>query len=88
MTESIQICIKYLSYEVNDNWTIQAGKKRLPLFYYSDFYDVGLQKGFDTGKLSSSDTVAIIDAMRAYDSDKDGADTEAELIFSGNEPVQ
>lgn len=31
----------YLSYEVNDNWTIQAGKKRLPLFYYSDFYDVG-----------------------------------------------
>lgn len=31
----------YLSYEINDNWTIQAGKKRLPLFYYSDFYDVG-----------------------------------------------
>ena len=31
----------YVSYEVNDNWTIQAGKKRLPLFYYSDFYDVG-----------------------------------------------
>lgn len=31
----------YLSYAVNDNWTIQAGKKRLPLFYYSDFYDVG-----------------------------------------------
>ncbi|MFD2166557.1 porin [Thalassotalea euphylliae] len=31
----------YLSYEINDNWTVQAGKKRLPLFYYSDFYDVG-----------------------------------------------
>lgn len=31
----------YLSYEFNDNWTFQAGKKRLPLFYYSDFYDVG-----------------------------------------------
>ncbi|WP_102796314.1 porin [Bowmanella denitrificans] len=31
----------YLSYELNDNWTLQAGKKRLPLFYYSDFYDVG-----------------------------------------------
>ena len=31
----------YVSYEINDNWTIQAGKKRLPLFYYSDFYDVG-----------------------------------------------
>ena len=31
----------YLSYELNDNWTIQAGKKRLPLYYYSDFFDVG-----------------------------------------------
>ncbi len=31
----------YLSYELNDKWTLQAGKKRLPLFYYSDFYDVG-----------------------------------------------
>jgi len=31
----------YISYEFDENWTIQAGKKRLPLFYYSDFYDVG-----------------------------------------------
>ncbi|QBG36205.1 porin [Litorilituus sediminis] len=31
----------YISYELNENWTLQAGKKRLPLFYYSDFYDVG-----------------------------------------------
>ncbi|WP_431313663.1 porin [Thalassotalea insulae] len=31
----------YISYELNDEFTIQAGKKRLPLFYYSDFYDVG-----------------------------------------------
>lgn len=31
----------FLSYELNSNWTLQAGKKRLPLFYYSDFYDVG-----------------------------------------------
>jgi hypothetical protein len=31
----------YITYELNENWSIQAGKKRLPLFYYSDFYDVG-----------------------------------------------
>ncbi len=31
----------YFSYDINDSWTIQAGKKRLPLFYYSDFFDVG-----------------------------------------------
>lgn len=30
----------YLSYALNDHWTIQAGKKRLPLYYYSDFFDV------------------------------------------------
>ncbi len=30
----------YLSYELNDHWTLQAGKKRLPLYYYSDFFDV------------------------------------------------
>ena len=31
----------YISYQLNDTWTIQAGKKRLPLYYYSDFFDVG-----------------------------------------------
>lgn len=31
----------YLSYQINDSWTLQAGKKRLPLYYYSDFFDVG-----------------------------------------------
>lgn len=31
----------YLSYRLNDTWTLQAGKKRLPLYYYSDFFDVG-----------------------------------------------
>lgn len=31
----------YLSYQLNDTWTLQVGKKRLPLYYYSDFFDVG-----------------------------------------------
>lgn len=31
----------YLSYGLSDSWTLQAGRKRLPLFYYSDFFDVG-----------------------------------------------
>ena len=31
----------YMSYKLDNNWTLQAGRKRLPLFYYSDFYDVG-----------------------------------------------
>lgn len=31
----------YLSYDVNDSWTVQVGRKRLPIYYYSDFQDVG-----------------------------------------------
>jgi len=31
----------YLSWNINDNLTANFGRQRLPLFYYSDFYDVG-----------------------------------------------
>lgn len=31
----------YLSYNLDDRFTLQAGRKRAPLFYYSDFFDVG-----------------------------------------------
>ncbi len=31
----------YLTYELTDNLTIQAGRQRTPLFFYSDFVDVG-----------------------------------------------
>lgn len=31
----------YLSYTPTPSWTIQAGRKRLPLYFYSDFQDIG-----------------------------------------------
>ncbi|MDP5137152.1 hypothetical protein ORJ04_14455 [Rheinheimera baltica] len=31
----------YLSYDITDKLTIQAGRKRIPLYYYSEFQDVG-----------------------------------------------
>lgn len=31
----------YITYEINDNWSIMGGRQRLPLFFYSDFIDVG-----------------------------------------------
>ncbi|MDC8773502.1 hypothetical protein [Roseateles albus] len=31
----------YLSYQIAPEWTLQVGRKRLPLYYYSDFQDVG-----------------------------------------------
>lgn len=31
----------YASYKLNDNFTLQAGRKRIPMFYYSDTQDIG-----------------------------------------------
>jgi len=31
----------YLSYQLNPSVSIQAGRKRLPLYFYSDFFDLG-----------------------------------------------
>lgn len=31
----------YLSYKVAPGWTLQAGRKRIPLYYYSDFLYIG-----------------------------------------------
>jgi hypothetical protein len=31
----------YVTWKPTPEWTLQAGRKRLPLFYYSDFQDVG-----------------------------------------------
>jgi len=31
----------YISYQFNTEFSLQAGRKRLPLYYYSDFFDVG-----------------------------------------------
>ena len=31
----------YINYEFNEHWTVMAGRQRLPLFFYSDFIDVG-----------------------------------------------
>jgi len=32
----------YGSYKLNDQFTLQAGRKRLPMFYYSDVQDIGV----------------------------------------------
>lgn len=32
----------YASFKVNDNFTLQAGRKRIPMFYYSDTQDIGV----------------------------------------------
>lgn len=37
----IELDWAYVSYQLNTELSIQAGRKRLPLYYYSDFFDVG-----------------------------------------------
>lgn len=32
----------YASFRINDQFTLQAGRKRLPMFYYSDTQDIGV----------------------------------------------
>jgi hypothetical protein len=41
-TGSVGLEWLYGSYKLNDKFTIQAGRKRLPMFYYSDVQDVGV----------------------------------------------
>lgn len=31
----------YLTFDINPEWTVQLGRKRLPIYYYSDSQDVG-----------------------------------------------
>lgn len=32
----------YLTYQINSDWNLQLGRKRIPLYYFSTFQDVGL----------------------------------------------
>ncbi|WP_448547843.1 porin [Thalassotalea fusca] len=31
----------YLTYETDNDWTIMLGRRNIPMYYYSEFYDVG-----------------------------------------------
>lgn len=39
--QSLNLEWAYLSYEITPEWKLQVGRKRIPLYYYSDFQDVG-----------------------------------------------
>ena len=36
----IQLDWAYFNYEINDNVSLQFGRKKLPLYYYSDYFDI------------------------------------------------
>ncbi len=57
----------YVSYELNNEWTVRAGRFRTPLFLYSDFLDVGYayhwieppQSVYNLGGFDSTDGVQL-----------------------------
>jgi hypothetical protein len=41
-TSAAELTWAYGSYKLTKNWEIQVGRKRIPLYYYSDFQDIGV----------------------------------------------
>lgn len=41
-TKEAEITWAYASYKLAKNWEVQVGRKRIPLYYYSDFQDIGV----------------------------------------------
>ena len=39
--ERLNIEWAYLTWKISPGWTLQVGRKRLPLYYYSEFQDIG-----------------------------------------------
>lgn len=42
ITNELSLEWAYLSYQYNDNWSLQVGRKRIPMYYFSTFQDVGI----------------------------------------------
>jgi hypothetical protein len=42
LTKDLSLEWAFASYAVNDEWTIDVGRKRIPMYYFSTFQDVGL----------------------------------------------
>lgn len=41
-SEDINLEWVYLSWDLTSDWTVQVGRKRIPIYYYSEFQDVGI----------------------------------------------
>ncbi len=41
-TEKVKVEWLYASWRPTENWTVQVGRKRIPIYFYSEFQDVGV----------------------------------------------
>ena len=75
----------YLSYQIAPEWSVQVGRKRLPLYYYSDFQDVGY--AYNTVRPSPDvygwDVVNYNGASLSYATDLGPWSLRTDLLFGG-----
>ncbi|MAZ86730.1 MAG: hypothetical protein CL693_03730 [Cellvibrionaceae bacterium] len=54
----------YLSYELNDSWTMVAGRQRLPLYFYSDYLDVGYAYHWTRAPIETQAPIDTLDGVQ------------------------
>jgi hypothetical protein len=70
----------YLSYELNDSWTLLAGRQRLPFFFYSDFLDVGYAYHWMRAPVETQVAVDTLDGIQfRYEGSAGSWDTRVQL---------
>jgi len=70
----------YLSYELNDSWTLLAGRQRLPFFFYSDFLDVGYAYHWMRAPVETQVAVDTLDGVQfRYEGSAGSWDTRVQL---------
>ncbi len=70
----------YISYELNDSWTLVAGRQRLPFFFYSDFLDVGYAYHWMRPPVETQVAVDTLDGVQfRYEGSAGSWDTRVQL---------
>lgn len=79
----------YLTYKLTDNWSIDAGRKRIPLYFYSEFQDVGFSYTMitPTSAMYGWEVNNYDGASVNYNTNWNGINMQASL-FGGGSTVQ
>ncbi len=79
----------FFTFKINDNWSVQAGRKRIPLYYYSDFQDVGFSYPWITppDELYGWDATNYNGISIAYNNNFMGMNLNVSL-FTGEEKIE
>lgn len=87
-TGDAEISWAYASHRFNSNWELSVGRKRIPLYYYSDFQDIGVSYPWvaTPPELYGWDATNYNGASLRYTHSVSGWNV-ASSLFAGNETV-